>query len=380
MRNSTSYGLAHTRTFRRSSKMLLGRRGSNLQNIEKSMREVYEPDGYTPALKEKCTYWLKCGDISVFTEEELVTLKVMIQVDQSGAEALIVAYECYAADYRQLFIHGVKPHVYMALKLFKEIWADKAKQYSLAITNEDIGNLYNAEIPNLKSHPAWKDLDFLIKESDGWDLTERFYYLAKQTTHSANYGIEWATFIMNILEKSGGKIVLSREEGEYFLHVYRALFPEIVDRCDRIKKQAEMHKMLFNLHGHPYQITHYEILTSHLKELYAWSAQSTVAEITRIAFSRLQEHVDSQGKEWDILNDCHDSFLVQAKLLDVKECSQTMKSMMNQKLVSPFDGTEFRMKSDCKVGFNWGDKKVVKAEDGNEQIINPEGLQSLSWI
>ena len=43
---------------------------------------------------------------------------------------------------------------------------------------------------------------------------------------------------------------------------------------------------------------------------------------------------------------------------------------MNQKLISPVDGVEFNMKSECQVGFNWSGYKKDK---------NILGLRELSW-
>lgn len=358
MRTTTDYKLAGPKTFRRASKKLMNRWGQNLQNVEMSMREMYIPDGFSDSLKEKCAYWLETFDTSVFTEEELFLLKVLVQVDQSGAEALIVAYECENGDYRKLFIHGVKPHVYVGLKLFKDIWKKKVKEHSLAISSEDIDEIDLLPIEKLKTHSAWKDLDWLIKESDNWPLSERYYYFAKQTCHSANYGIECNKFIMNVLEKSGGKVVLTKEQGTYFLQTYRTLFPEIPERCSRIEKQVKSTRVLYNLFGHPYQITDYEILQSKIREFYAWSAQSTVGEITRIAFSSLQEYIESEMKQWDILNDNHDSYLSQAPLKEVKEAIIKKQEFMNQSLISPIDGTHFSMRSEYKIGFNWSAKNA----------------------
>lgn len=368
-RNSTTYKLGGPKTFRRASTMILRKWGSNLQNIEKSMRAIYEPDGFSPSLEEKCLFWLKTGDYSIFTEEELMTLRVFLQTDQSGAEALIVAYDCVAGDYRQLFIHNVKPHVYVALKLFKDVWKRKMKEHGGLIEDLNMDEICNTSIAELKKNPYWKQLDLLIKDSDNWPLTERYYYLAKQTVHSANYGIEANTFRMNILEKSGGKIVVSKEDGTHFLATYRALFPEIPESNLRIAAQVKETRMLFNLHGHPYTITDYNVLEGNMKDYYAWPRQSTVAEITRIAFSQLQQFIESENKQWDILADTHDSYLLQCPLKDVIEAKAQMSLFMNQRLVSPVDGVEFSMRSESNCGMNWAPQKET----------NPLGLQELKW-
>lgn len=354
LRNSTQYKLAGPKTFRRSSTKILHHWGGNLQNVEKGMREIYISDGYEKELEVKCAFWLQTGDTSIFNEQELSLVRVMGQVDQAGAEALIVAYDCEPLDYRKLFIHGVKPHIYVALRLFPDVWKSKSKSMGLGVSDIEVDTLIKTPIEELKKNPAWKQIELIIKQSDDCSINERYYYFAKQTVHSANYGIEWATFILNVLEKSGGKVVLTRAQGEFFLKTYRELFPEIPRRCDRVEYQAKKTKMLYNMFGFPYTITHHEILGKHLKELYAWGPQSTVGEITRIAYSRLYKYIVEHNKKWDILVDNHDSYLVQFPILETKECCSKMQEFMNQSLISPIDGAKFNMKSECKIGFNWG--------------------------
>lgn len=372
-RNSTTY--KHTpKTFRRSSTKMINGAGVNMQNIEKEKRGIYHSDGFNPhnpALVEKCLFYLKTGDTDVFTEYELLTIRLLLQADQSGAEALIVAYDSKPADYRQLFIHNVKPHVYVAMKLFKEVWSKRLN----TLSGFDIDTFDRTPIALLKQNPYWKDLDSIIKASDNWPISERYYYLAKQTCHSANYGIEAQTFRMNILEKSGGKIVISFKDAVKFLAIYRALFPEIVESNMRIAEQVERTAILYNMFGHPYCITDYK--PDKMKEYYAWPRQSTVAEITRTAFCDLQEYIEAQHKSWDILGDCHDSYLAQCPLYEVKDCKKKMQEYLNIELTSPVDGVKFRMKSEVNGGFNWSPAKDFVA--GVYQT-NPTGLQDFNWV
>src|ERR1017187_6230228 len=100
MRNSTTYKIAGTTTFRLSSSKILGKCGANLQNVEKSMRQMYIPDKG----------------------------KIFVQVDQSGAEALIVSYLCEKGNFRELFLNNVKPHVFVALHVFAAIWQQKMNE------------------------------------------------------------------------------------------------------------------------------------------------------------------------------------------------------------------------------------------------------------
>lgn len=374
-RNSTLYGLAHAKTFRRVSRKLHEIWGGNLQNIEKSVRSIYIPDGFGRDVEQKCKYFMQTGDLSPFTSEELERIRIFLQVDQSGAEALVVAYLCEPGDYRKLFIYGVKPHVYVALKLFKDVWTKKMKEHGGMIEDFNIDVIEQTPIPELKNNPFWYDLDKLIKASDNWSLKERYYYLAKQTCHSSNYGIEKNTFRMNILEKSGGKIVLPIEEADRFLMVYRGLFPEIPEWNRRVLKTVEKDQLLYNALGFPYQITDYvgdyKVLENNAKDYIAWGPQSTVGEITRRAFTQLQDWIESERAPVDILADTHDSYMAQAPLHMVKDVSNRMTEFMNQEMISPTDGVKFRMKSECNIGFNWSPYKPEK---------NELGLQLPKWL
>lgn len=342
MRNTCLYKVAGTGTFRLSSTKLFGRWGSNLQNIEKSVRKIYVPD---PG-------------------------KIFVQVDQSGAEALIVAYCGVAGQYRQLFINNVKPHTYLALSLFKDIWPKKMREHNLLSSTDEfnIEDIIRTPIAKLKEHPHWQNLAKLIKDSDDWNLSERYYYLAKQTEHSSNYDIQPPMFRMNVLEKSGGKIVISKEDSEFFLETKRKLFPEIKGSYHKyVERCAKDHRILYNLHGHPYQITEYEISDAILKELYAWIPQSTVGEITNIAYTRMQLYIQKEARKWDILANTHDSYLLQCPIEEELECAQCASSFMQQQFTSPIDGASFSMKSEVQTGYNWS-----PAKKGNE-----EGLRTI---
>ena len=216
------------------------------------------------------------------------------------------------------------------------------------------------------------ELDSLIKDSDNWPLTERYYYLAKQTVHSGNYQIQAARFRMNILEKSGGTIIISQKEATDFLMMYRGLFPEIPESNRNIRSQIDKHRIIYNTLGYPFIVNQYDITEHQYKEYYAWPRQSTVAEITRMAFTNFQNFIEESGEKFDLLADTHDSMLAQCPLDKVRLCRDKMMEFMCQDLISPYDGTPFKMRAECNIGFNWNSKKSADS--------NPLGLQELKWL
>jgi hypothetical protein len=348
-RNTTLYGQAGTITFRRNSSGITCdfinkiKRGTNLQNIEKEMRALY---------------WADEG-------------KILVQRDQSGAEALIVAYLTKHGKFRDLFLNKVKPHVFVALHLFASIWQRKINEYAGDI-KLDIRELIECPIPDLQKHPFWKAVDRLIKSSDNWSAQERYYYIAKQICHSSNYGIRADAFRMNTLEKSRGKIVLSKKQAEDYLSFYHALFSEIREWHRDVEAQLEATKTLYNLFGFPREFTGV-LNDSTIKEALAFIPQSTVGCITGKAVVDTQKYIEENNKDWDILADTHDSFLVQCPVGDEQECSSIMKQHLNQTLKSP-NGETFTMKSEGQAGFNWAptkydnDGKIIKNEYGLKEL------------
>ena len=373
MRNSCTFKLAGPVTFRRASSKILPEKnkknvgyGGNLQNIEGSLREVFIPDGFSPSLYERCLYYLEGEkdkletkyDTSIFTQTEMSLLHVFLQTDQSGAEGLLVAYDAEEKDYRTLFKIGISPHVYVGMHLFKEEWKKKIKECNILIDPSCVEVLCNTPIGQLKKNPDFSQLSALIKSSDNWETSERYYYFAKQTVHSFSYDIQWHTFIMNILEKSDGKVVIPREDGERFLYTIRSLFPEVPERNRRIDEQVKSTGMIFNCHGQPYTIwpggSPPSYLLTDMKKFYAWPAQSGVAGITQKALTALQKYIESESKDWDIIQETHDSYLTQGLLHDTKERKEIMeKCIADQEFISAIDGQHYRMKSETKIGFNW---------------------------
>ncbi len=335
-RDTCAWIITGTDTFRLGSRKLLARRqllegyniGANRQNVEKSLRQNWEADsGY-----------------------------LLCQTDQAGAEALVVSYLTRNAKYRSLFLNGIKPHNYLALKLFKEVWS---KHFGEGV----IAKLISLPIPQLRSDPDWAVVSEMIKDSDNWKPIERYYHFAKKTIHAGSYGMRENTFRLQMLKESGGIINLTLEQASLFLMGFHQEFPEIREWHARVYDQAQSTKQLRNLFGFPYNITN-KIREGDIKDLISWVPQSTVACITRQAFVRFYEYCEEHKKQWHLLNDCHDSYMAEAPKEEILECAKVMKSFMEIELKSPYDGSVFRMKSAASIGKNWNSYKKGINEKG----------------
>lgn len=316
-RITTAYNLAGTTSYRLASRRLLGEWGTNIQNFPKKLRKLFIPDEG----------------------------KVFVQADQSGAEALVVSYLCTHGNFRRLFEYGVKSHVYVALRLFANVWAEKLA--------EPIEPYVEADVANLVKMPNWPKLQALIASSDGWAAAERYYFMAKMVCHASNYGMKAPTFRVNVLQKSRGAVNLSHKQATYFLETYHKLFPEIrtwhKDTIDRLRKD----RCLRNLFGYPRMFTQ-PIEQSMYKEAYAFVPQSTVGTITNIAFTALYNNPRIRTLGADVIQNNHDSVLLQCAPEDAEEVSALACDALNVEMTSPF-GEKFRMRSSAEVGKSWGD-------------------------
>ncbi len=141
----SNFKVAGTKSFRLAAAKFMGEFGGNAQNPAECVLKI---------LRSRKGYKL-------------------VQADQSGAEALVVANLAPPGKYLDLFSAGVKPHVFVALHLFalsKPEWFEgiaPAGQFLLAKSASE-----------LVSVPSWKVLRKRISESDPE------YYIGKRVVHA----------------------------------------------------------------------------------------------------------------------------------------------------------------------------------------------------
>ena len=322
-----AYNIAGPKSLRLSSNKLFGFYGTNMQNFKKPIKKLVIPD---PG-------------------------KELVQVDLAGVEAHIVAFLCKpGARYRELFIHGIKPHVYIGLILFFDHWCK--------VFDRDLSQYLHLPIAKLKLQKDWKEINTAIKESDNNPPSTRYYYFSKQTCHSSNYDITARTFCLNILEKSEGEVRLPLAEGIRFINTYHGTFPEIrQDFQTLIVGNLERDMTLTNLLG--FKRRFYGFITHSMKkDAYSWIPQSTGSGcVAVIAGTQIQRKIEEGEIEpfFDILQDNHDSLLCQCEIGRGTEVARILRDHLNVELTSPY-GEKFQLKSEAQVGMNWGGMQEIQ--------------------
>lgn len=335
-RNSTGWKISQANTFRNRSGKILDIYGTNLQNPSDNISRIYVPDNG----------------------------KIFVSADLAGAEALIVAFLCRDGNFRQLFVNNIKPHVFVAMHLFASHWQREIREKQ-GITDFNIIEYLRSPVPVLKTLPHWKLLDKLIKG----DKVK--YYIGKKSCHSFNYGQSWKSFIFVVLTETEGQIVLSNEEAERIYNIYHSIFPEIQGDFHVLVENilaGSAPRVLRNLFGHPKEIYQFPITDKVRRECIAFIPQSTVGELTNEAFCTLQDYIEDTQVYWDLLNNKHDSVLLQCpnSASDIQmAATQLDKSLA--KTFTNFAGESFTMKTEIKVGMNWSDWHETKNLQGMKE-------------
>lgn len=309
-RYGTAFDIAGTKSFRLSSRQQFGEIGGNLQNIPEDLRAFLVPrKGYK-----------------------------LVQVDQSGAEALIVAYLCRKGNYRSLFDLGIKPHTYMALNMFVEDFkgSHPAERYLYKTPQE------------LITYPEWPALNKFISK-DPKNTTK--YQLGKKVAHAKAYNTGPHTFRKTVLQDTAGAINLTFAQAKHFLGTHERLFPEIMEwQAQTIQTTSEKH-VLYNLFGYP-RTFHGRWNAEVEREALSYIPQSTVGTLTSIVFTELWAYICANKLDWMPLVNVHDAVVTECPPSQVQDCAYVINKLFARPLTAP-SGEVFHMKSEAMAGDSW---------------------------
>jgi len=333
-RFATMFRVAGTKSFRLAAGKIFGEWGANAQNPSKSLLGCLTArKGYS-----------------------------FLQPDQSGAEALIVAHLTQPGRYRDLFKYNIKPHSFLALHIFgpsKPQWFD-------ALPTAMGEFLKNTEPALLKALPGWSVLKDTIAASDS--DSDRPYFCGKKTAHARSYCMRWKTFQEAMLKETQGTLVLTKTQAEHFLNTFDSLFPEIIEWQSEVALHARVKGELRNLFGFPRRCE--QIFTDGYKrELVSWIPQSTVGCITHegvLKLRRMREKEPRKYNQWSLLNQKHDSLLVEVPDCDIPDAAPIVTSLMAVDLKGR-DGVEFKMKSELQVGKVWSKYDLANNPNGMKE-------------
>lgn len=266
---------------------------------------------------------------------------VLVEVDKRQAEWVVVAYFSNDANMIQAIQQGVDVHSYTASRMFDlpiEI---------VIYENKVIGHETSGE----NVHKLRMDDEVLRKlYTPKWPRTMSLRQCGKKSNHGLNYDEGFMNFAMlNEMEPGEAKKVVA---------MYHEIYPGIRKSYEVIKRQLQKDRTLSNCFGRKVRFMG-EWGNDLWKSSYSMIPQSTVVDSLNQGMVRIYNDTwITQTLNVDILAQVHDSILMQVPMKVAKDRNK-FDSFLHKvyDYTSPtlsYNGNDFKIATDAKVGMNWG--------------------------
>lgn len=266
---------------------------------------------------------------------------VLVEVDKRQAEWVVVAYFSNDANMIQAIQQGVDVHSYTASRMF-----DLPIEVVI-YENKVIGHETNGE----NVHKLRMDDEVLRKlYTPKWPRTMSLRQCGKKSNHGLNYDEGFMNFAMlNEMEPGEAKKVVA---------MYHDIYPGIRKSYEVIKRQLQKDRTLSNCFGRKVRFMG-EWGNDLWKSSYSMIPQSTVVDSLNQGMVRIYNDIwITQTLNVDILAQVHDSVLMQVPMAVAKDRNK-FDSFLHKvyDYTSPtlsYNGNDFKIATDAKVGMNWG--------------------------
>jgi DNA polymerase-1 len=280
---------------------------------------------------------------------------ILVEVDKRQAEWVVVAYACGDPNMIKAIRDGIDVHTYTAHMMFDvpiEVILHE-KEVAEHITNPE--QLHNLRIND----------PLLVKYyTPKWPRTMTLRQCGKKSNHGLNYDEGYRQFaLLNEIEE---------KEAKRDIDLYHNGYPGIRKGHENTKRQLQKDRTLTNCFGRKVRFMG-EWGCDLWKSAYSFVPQSTVVDSLNQGMVRIyNDTIITKVWDIDILAQVHDSILMQVpiEVARDKEKFQAFIQKVNE-YTSPvlsYNGTDFKIATDAKIGFNWG---------GRQKDNNVEGMRDL---
>jgi DNA polymerase-1 len=280
---------------------------------------------------------------------------ILIEVDKRQAEWVVVAYNADDPNMINAIKEGKDVHAYTASLMFD------LPINLIEYENELIGHSTNAE----QIHIARMNDEQIRKVyTPRWIRGMSLRQCGKKSNHGLNYDEGYRNFaLLNEMEE---------KEARRIVEMYHEIYPGIRKSYEVTKRQLQKDRTLTNCFGRKVRFMG-EWGNDLWKSAYSFIPQSTVVDSLNQGMVRIYNDT-LITKTWnvDILAQVHDSILMQIpiKVARNQGAFEAFMQKVNE-YTSPtvsYNGNEFKIATDAKIGFNWG---------GKHKVNNVEGMRDL---
>jgi DNA polymerase I-like protein with 3'-5' exonuclease and polymerase domains len=319
-----SYKPRGTKTGRLSSSATIYGTGTNAQNLPPEFKQFLIPDdGYC-----------------------------FIELDKRQAEWVVVAFLSEDANMLDVYYNDKDPHTHTAHLMFG-IDPDVIKREAKLI-----GNTTDAEyISEVRAEMATE-----LALARFLPRTMSIRQCGKKSNHGLNYDEGYSTFsLLNEIEIPEAKRVIE---------LYHSIYPNIRQRYyKRVEGDLARDRTLTNCFGRKYRFLD---AWGHdlFKASYAFLPQSTVVDGLNIGMQSIYNDSSSHMQNIELLSQVHDSILFQIPITDLPKLQQIIKDCdAHTSCDMTYFGRTFKIKTDFKIGMNWGSYHPER---------NPRGMREFS--
>ena len=278
---------------------------------------------------------------------------MLIEVDKRQAEWVVVAYACGDPNMIKAIRDGIDVHTYTAHMMFDvpiEVILHE-KEVAEHVTNPE--QLHNLRI---------NDPILVHYYTPKWPRTMSLRQCGKKSNHGLNYDEGYVNFaLLNEMEQSEAKRIVA---------MYHDIYPSIRKSYEVIKRQLQVDRTLTNCFGRKVRFLG-EWGNDLWKSAYSMIPQSTVVDSLNQGMVKTYNDVSiTRERNVDILAQVHDSILMQVPIAVAR--NKILFETFVEKVydyTSPtlsYNGNDFKIATDAKIGFNWG---------GKNNETNPEGMR-----
>lgn len=280
--------------------------------------------------------------------------KVFLEFDKKQAEWVVTAYAAGDANMIKVIEDGLDTHVHTAHLMFR------CAKSLIEEDNELVGHLTDpVEIRDLRERylPQVLKVPFVIR-----NMSMR--QAGKKSNHGLNYDERFRTFALynELLENDAKKMV----------NLYHDSYPGIRLWYERIQNRLAEDRTLVNCFGRKYKFLDkwgHDLF----KKAYSFLPQSTVGDLIN-GFGHdggiVGMYYDQENLALlDLLMNVHDSILMQSEYSDTRRLAEAC--ILVGKYLDPvmeYEGREFRIENELKIGSNWEAMKKVPLSDDVEKM------------
>jgi len=281
---------------------------------------------------------------------------IMMEFDLAGAEWVVVAYLSGDANMLGVVASGKSPHVVtgsLITSVPEDLVIEEHKAVGSNTDENTIREIRDTKLPHLVDM-AEKGLIFLPRVMS-------IRQAGKKSNHGLNYNMKYRRFA---LENE-----ISEADAMPLVEAYTTVaYPGIPKWHESIRQEMRDHdRTMTNCFGRKVRLLG-EWGSELFDQAYSFKPQSTVADSCLQAMCQVYENESDRFRKVRLGAQVHDSLMILHPIptnwnewVGLAMTVQDIKGYMRPPLV--YEGREFRLGCDLKIGFDWGHMREVKTSE-----------------